>query len=194
MRNVTSVVAIVFLVIFFASCRKPERETISISGTVDLYHLSNVEGEDWSDVYGFETCEPQGKIPEDGIYGQLTISLDAESIGVNFIPAIIPEHVFSGTFGDRGNLFEDGNPITGVGVQYIPGGGCRYAVLDRTYDDGGYFVNPSVVMGIPCEVENGTAELGNVDSEEVTLFVTDFNELGVECIHAIGKGEIEIND
>jgi len=194
MRNVSSVIAMTLLVIFFAACCNPERETISISGTVDLYYLSNVEGDDWSDAYPIELCELQGEIPEDGIYGQLTISLDADSIGTFFDPAIISEHSFSGTFGDRENLFENGTPGTLVGATYFPGVGCVYGVLDFTVDDGGDIVNPYVWMVIPWDVENGTTELGNDIGEEVTLFVTDSNGLGIECIHAIGRGKIEISD
>ena len=195
MRNVLLVTSIVLLVMCGTSCYKPERQTISISGTVDLFHMSNVQGEDFSTGLPFDTCDVQGKIPEDGIYGQLTISLEEAVIGTPLNPEGIDKHVFTGFFGDRTSLFAEGNPNTVIAYQILPGEGYQCGIVDITFDNEGNFINPSVVMFIPGEIENGTFELGMNLGEDVALFVVDWQGIGVfECIHAVGLGEIEIND
>ncbi len=162
-----------------------------------MYHPTNVNGEDLSDQIfpGIGPCEILGEIPEDGVYGQLTISVDADSIGTvcDLEEGLIDEHVFEGSFGTQENIFEEGTPIASVAYQRIPGGDHQYGIIDYTLDDDGGSVGAGISLSLFGNIENGTTKVG---AEDGMLLVIEAGEgfPGYECFHAIGIGEIEISD
>ena len=168
---------------FLFSCTKgPDRQSFKISGTIQLYHPTNVPslGGDISASLPNDVCDVLGILPENGEYGTLSISLDVKNI-----PAVINDHAFNGTFGDRASIFDEGDASTQVVFLGVPGGGF-YAIMDKTND------GPFVLLSLKGPLENGTIELNqNVPSLQV-LENDQNSESG--CVHAIGIGNLTISD
>ena len=168
---------------FLFSCiKEPDRQSFKISGTVQLFHPTNVPslGGDISASLPNEACDVLGILPENGEYGTLTISLDVKNV-----PGVINEHAFTGTFGDRASIFNEGDASTNVVFLGIPGGGF-YTILDKTTD------GPFVVLSLKGPLENGPIELNqNVPSLQV---LDNDQNADSGCVHAIGIGNITISD
>ncbi len=173
-----------------ATCGKTAR-FLTLSGTLTLYHPTNVDGSDISGQLGLPVCATQPGTGAASPYGSLTVAMDQVQVFADIDNApYYAAHFFTGDFGQT----EYGS-VDGAALVYYNeyNGSWYYNVRESNYDGVSSLLNPFILFSLDDGYE-GTVNLATTDAH-AELWVVEYDLVtgDIECVHALAAGSLTVD-
>lgn len=173
-----------------STCGKTAR-FLTLSGTLTLYHPTNVNGSDISDQLSIPVCTPQPGSGAATPYGSLTVAMEQVQVFNDLDNApYYATHFFTGDFGET--TYGD---IDGAALVYYDqyNGSWYYNIQESNFDGTSALLNPFILFSLDDGYE-GMVNLSTTDAH-AELWVLEYNLMtgNIECVHAIAAGSLTVD-